>query len=92
MNHLLSRLFSRRRSSFINLFGRRKGMNRRMIWSSILSLGMSAAAYGLNRRKNNHSSGSGQGGLMKNRNMSMLQNAMAEFANEIAPDNKYNKR
>jgi hypothetical protein len=76
----------------MNLFGRRKGMNKRMMWSSILSLGMSAAAYGLNRRNNNNSSGSVQGGLMKNRNMSMLQNAMAEFANEIAPDNKYNKR
>ncbi|MGF2616087.1 hypothetical protein FZC84_10960 [Rossellomorea vietnamensis] len=77
----------------MNLFGRRKGMNRRMMWSSILSLGMSAAAYGLNRRRTNtHSSGIVQGGLMKNRNMSMLQQAMAEFANEIAPDNKFNKR
>ncbi|WP_409254207.1 hypothetical protein V1502_10010 [Bacillus sp. SCS-153A] len=88
MNNLLSMLFNtRKRSSFFNMFGRRKRMNRRMIWSSVLSLGMSAAAYALNRRNTNTGTGSIQG-LMKNRNMNTLQTAMAEFANEIAPNNK----
>jgi hypothetical protein len=69
------------------MFGRRKRINRRMIWSSILSLGMSAAAYGLNRRRMGNTGNSFQG-LMKNRNMNILQTAMAEFADEIAPNSK----
>jgi hypothetical protein len=79
---------NRRKSSVLNLFGRKKRMNRRMLWSSLLSLGMSAAAYGLNRRRTNNASASSFNGLMKNRNMSTLQTAMAEFANELAPNSK----
>ncbi|MGM0845567.1 MAG: hypothetical protein ACQEUT_11360 [Bacillota bacterium] len=93
MNNLLPLIFNRKRSSFMNMFHRRKGLNRRMMWSSILSLGMSAAAYGLNRRRsNNGQSSTFQGGPLKNKNMRMLQTAMAEFANEITPGNKYHKR
>ncbi|EDL66773.1 hypothetical protein BSG1_05435 [Bacillus sp. SG-1] len=79
---------NRKKSSFLNMFGRRKRMNRRMLWSSVLSLGMSAAAYALNRRNSNTGTGSSIQGLMKNRNMNTLQTAMAEFANEIAPNSK----
>jgi hypothetical protein len=79
---------NRRKSSVLNLFGRKKRMNRRMLWSSILSLGMSAAAYGLNRRRTHNDSASSFNGLMKNRNMSTLQMAMAEFASELAPNSK----
>ncbi|RIW34715.1 hypothetical protein D3H55_09395 [Bacillus salacetis] len=60
-----------------------------MFWSSIISLVMSAAAYGMNRRRMNNTSSVPYGGLMKNRNMSTLQAAMIEFADEIAPDSKF---
>jgi hypothetical protein len=88
LNNWLSMLFNNRKlSPFLKVFRGRRRMTKGMIWSSVLSIGMSAAAYGLNRKRSNNGAESFQG-PMKNRNMKTLQAAMVEFADEIAPDSK----
>jgi hypothetical protein len=88
MNKLLS-LFNRgRKSSFLKMFGRKRA-NRRMVWGSVLSVAMSAAAYGLNRRSMNNNIGRTFQNLMNNnplRGDKPNLAAINEFANEIAPD------
>jgi hypothetical protein len=89
LNNLVAMLFKprRRKSSFLNMFSRKR-KNRKMIWGSALSLAMSAAAYGLNRRRTSSSSGQGFQNLMKNTSLKGVQPnfaAINEFANEIAP-------
>jgi hypothetical protein len=74
---------------FLNMFGRRRN-NRRMIWGSMLGLGVSAAAYGLGRNRNRNVTVPVQN-LMKNfqsRNGSQMPRmaALTEFAKEIAPN------
>ncbi|WP_456271028.1 hypothetical protein [Bacillus sp. AK031] len=91
MKNLLAMLFKpKRKTSFFNMFGRKRN-NRKMMWGSALSLAMSAAAYGLNRRRTGSNSGQGFQNMMSNTSLKGIQPnfaAINEFANEIAPDKK----
>ncbi|MGM0827634.1 MAG: hypothetical protein ACQEU4_05385 [Bacillota bacterium] len=88
MNKLLSLFNRRKRSSFLNMFGRKRA-NKRMVWGSVLSLAMSAAAYGLNRRSMNSNIGRTFQNLVNTNPLRGAKPNLAainEFANEIAPD------
>ncbi|MGM0853408.1 MAG: hypothetical protein ACQEWI_12470 [Bacillota bacterium] len=88
MNKLLSLFNRRRRSSFLNMFGRKRA-NRKMVWGSVLSLAMSVAAYGLNRRSMNSNIGRTFQNLVNTNPLRGAKPNLAainEFANEIAPD------
>jgi hypothetical protein len=88
LNKLLSLFNRRKRSSFLNMFGRKRA-NRKMVWGSVLSLAMSAAAYGLNRRSMKSNIGHAFQNLVNTnplRGAKPNQAAISEFANEIAPD------
>jgi hypothetical protein len=88
LDKLLSLFNRRRRSSFLNMFDRKRA-NRRMVWGSVLSLAMSATAYGLNRRSMNSNIGrtfQNLGNTNPLRGAKPNLAAINEFANEIAPD------
>jgi hypothetical protein len=91
LNNLFAMLFKpKRKSSFLNMFGRKRN-NRRMMWGSALSLAMSAAAFGLNRKRTSSRSGQGFQSLINNTSLKTVQPnfaAINEFANELAPDKK----
>ncbi|MCA1063762.1 hypothetical protein QTG56_00835 [Rossellomorea sp. AcN35-11] len=95
LNQLLS-LFNRRtRSSILNMLGRKRRTNRTMIWGTVLSLAMSAAAYGLNRRSMNSNIGRTFQNLVNTIPLRGAKPNLAsinEFANELAPDQNQMKK
>ena len=71
-----------------NVFGRKRN-NRGMLWATILGLGASAAAYGLNRSRNKNIKKPLQNVMntMQTPFKGQIPNAaLAEFAKELAPD------
>ncbi|KAB2330137.1 hypothetical protein F7731_20330 [Cytobacillus depressus] len=72
MNNWMTALLNTRMLQ--NVFGRRRS-NRGMIWATLLGLGVSAAAIGLNRNRNNKMMNSLQN-VMNNNMMKPLQNVM----------------
>ncbi|PWW25827.1 hypothetical protein DFO73_112120 [Cytobacillus oceanisediminis] len=91
MNNWINGLFNMRRMQpFLNMFGRRKRRNNRgMLWGSLLSLGLSAAAYGLTRNRNRNMARPLQN-LMNNTRMGNFQKpnmaGLTEFAEELTPN------
>ncbi|HWO96008.1 MAG TPA: hypothetical protein VNM45_06695 [Bacillus sp. (in: firmicutes)] len=90
----LTKLFNTRRNrQLLNMFGRRRN-NRGMMWTSLLGIMASAAAYGIGRNQNNN----GMRGFFqragKNSGFTNLpqvipmanRRAYAEFAEEITPN------
>lgn len=82
-------LFSGRRQTLFNMFGRRRN-NRGMMWASLLGLGVSAAAYGLRRSRNKNMLQPLQN-LMSNfrfQKSAQMPNmaGLTEFSKEIIPN------
>jgi hypothetical protein len=77
-----------------NMLGRRR-KNRAIVWTSLIGLGASAAAYGLKKnRRNIDLSRTIQNAMnsMQKANMGRnMASAFSEFSKELAPTNK-NKR
>ncbi len=94
MNNWLTALFKIGRSqNVLNMFGRRRN-NRGMIWTSLLGLGLSAAAYGLSRNRNRNMLSPVQN-LMKNfqfRNIAQMPKManLTEFSKELVPNKNSN--
>jgi hypothetical protein len=69
--------------------GKRRRNNRMMMWGTLLSLGLSAALFGLRRNRNNTRFQPLQN-LMNNSQMGPFQNlnmaGLTEFAKEIVPN------
>jgi hypothetical protein len=95
LNNWLNALFNTGRMTgrmqpFLNMFGRRRRRNNRgMLWGSLLSLGLSAAAYGLTRNRNRNMARPLQN-LMNNTRMGNFQKpnmaGLTEFAEELTPN------
>ena len=52
LNNWINAIFNTgRMKPFLNMFGRKRRRNRGMIWGSLISLGLSAAAYGFTRNR-----------------------------------------
>lgn len=97
MNNWINALFNTgRRQPLLNMFGRRRRNTRGMLWGSLISLGVSAAAYGLNRNRNRNMLRPLQNIMNNSRMGAALKPNMAgltEFAKELAPDkNNLNKK
>lgn len=92
MNTWISALLNTgRRQNILKMFGRKPG-NRGMMWASLVSLGVSAAAYGLGRNRNRKSLSPVQN-IMNNirtGKAGRIPNtvALTEFAKELAPNKK----
>ncbi|WP_026584322.1 hypothetical protein [Bacillus sp. J33] len=91
MNNWVNALFNTgRMQPFLNMFGRRRRRNNRgVLWGSLISLGVSAAAYGLTRNRNRNMLRPLQN-LMNNSRMGTVQRpnmaGLTEFADEFAPN------
>jgi hypothetical protein len=74
------------------MFGRKRN-NRGMMWTSLLGLGVSAAAYGFGRNRNSRFLRPLQNVMnsILNRTSSRVPNAMTEFSKELLPDPLINK-
>ncbi|MFO1445176.1 hypothetical protein KDN24_18645 [Bacillus sp. Bva_UNVM-123] len=95
MNKMVSALFNMKRTqNRFNMF-RKKRNNRGILWTTVLSLAVSAAAFGIKRNRNRTIQNSVQN-LMSNLKVpSMGQTPkmadLTEFSKELLPDNNQNK-
>lgn len=95
LNNMLAALFNMRRvQNRFNIFRKRRN-NRGMLWTTLLSLAVSAAAFGIKANRNRNIQSSVQN-LMSNlniRNMAQMPKTagLAEFSKELLPNNEQNK-
>lgn len=84
----LSKMGNNKRSNILN----RRRKNRTVMWTSLIGLGVSAAAYGMNKnRKNGDLSRSIQTAMKSMQNANVGRNmasAFNEFSKELMPTNK----
>lgn len=78
-----------RRQNILNLFGRRRN-NRGMMWTSLLGLVVSAAAFGIGRNRNRNLLSPVQNFMnnIRMRNASQMRNmsTLMEFSKELEPN------
>lgn len=80
-----------RRQNLFNMFNRKRN-NRGVLWTSLISLGVSAAALGLRRNGNKNMLASIQN-VMKNGQIPKMANAITEFSKELVPNkNQFTKK
>lgn len=94
MNNWITALFKMGKNQpFSNIFGRRRNKNG-MMWGSLLSIGISAAAYGFRRYRNRNLTKPIQD-LMNNSGIGNVKRpnmaGLTEFAKEIVPNKMNNK-
>lgn len=91
LNNVLNTLSQMGKNKRSNILGRRR-KSRTMMWTSLIGLGVSAAAYGLKKnQKNSNFSKSIQTAMnsMQNANVSRnMTSAFNEFSKELMPKNK----
>ncbi|WP_428909583.1 hypothetical protein [Niallia sp. Krafla_26] len=79
----LNTLFNMMGRNKRNMFGKRRN-NKTIMWTTLIGLGASAAAYGMRRNRNVDISRTVQNAMNTMRNGNM-NHAMAEFAQELMP-------
>lgn len=95
LNNILDALFNMRRvQNRFNIFQKRRN-NRGWLWTTLLSLAVSATAFGIKRNRNRNIQNSVQN-LMSNlnvRNMAQMPKMadLAEFSKELMPNNEQNR-
>jgi hypothetical protein len=91
LNNVFNTLSKMGKNKRSNMLGRRR-KNRTMMWTSLIGLGVSAAAYGMKKnRKNGDLSRSIQTAMSSMQNANLGRNmasAFSEFSKELMPKNK----
>jgi hypothetical protein len=91
LNNVFNTLSKMGKNKRSNMLGRRR-KNRTMMWTSLIGLGVSAAAYGMKKnRKNGDLSRSIQTAMSSMQNANLGRNmasAFNEFSKELMPKNK----
>ncbi len=100
LNNWISALFNTgRMQPLLNMFGRKRRRNRGMLWGSLLSLGLSAAAYGFTRNRGRNMARPFQKLMNNTAQMTNFQKpnmaGLTEFAEELTSNknpinNKFN--
>ncbi|WP_205439578.1 hypothetical protein [Peribacillus alkalitolerans] len=94
MNNWLPVLFGMaKRQNILRMFGRKRN-NRGMLWATLIGLGVSAAAFGIGRNRQNNIADSAQSLMtdFKLPNLGKMPKmaALAEFAEELTPNTMKN--
>jgi hypothetical protein len=92
LNNWIATIFNTRRGiNLLQMFGRRRNNNRRMMWASLLGIGASAAAYRIGRNRNTNMMRPVRNVMNNLRTnggqVPKMANAM-EFAEEFVPNKK----
>ncbi|MBX9973797.1 hypothetical protein [Cytobacillus firmus] len=100
MNNWINAIFNAgRMQPFLNMFGRKRRRNRGMLWGSLISLGLSAAAYGFTRNRGRNMARPFQNLMNNTAQMTNFQKpnmaGLTEFAEELTSNknqinNKFN--
>ncbi|WP_404324146.1 hypothetical protein LG298_11345 [Cytobacillus firmus] len=96
MNNWINAIFNTgRMQPFLNMFGRKRRRNRGMIWGSLISLGLSAAAYGFTRNRGRNMARPFQNLMNNTAQMTNFQKpnmaGLTEFAEELTSNKNPNK-
>ena len=94
MKNMFALFNMRRVQNRFNIFRKRRN-NRGMLWTTVLGLGVSAAAFGIKRNRNKNIQSSVQN-LMNNinkQNMAQMpkMTGLVEFSKELLPNNDQNR-